>query len=350
MGFYQLNLSGTPIPFPTSTPVQGSYSPAELAGFLRYIVQPDDTLASIAAAYNVSAEDIMRANSMPDSTVYSGAQLVIPGVPRDMQIDGERGIVRVQMYEKPNGKQRTSYIFISAEDQSYYELQGNDLEPLQNVANRPIKIWGRLNIDNLDGPYAMPALEMEKFESLYPNLQFQILSGTQMMTEVNGAQIVLFTTGNTTYVQLDPSGGYPDGNYYDGADKVNLEVLQVPDESYAGYPAIRVFNSAPATNPINGEPIELNRSADTIEVMPDPYGNADSYILPNVTIDRVELVYFVSRPTYNRETMESLQTQKYIQPVWHFHGHDTNGDEIDILVQALQQEFLAPETVPLEGP
>lgn len=342
MGFYQLNLSGTPIPFPTPVPTQPEYSPAELAGFLKYTVKPNDTLEFIAATFNVSSEDIARANNMTDSTVNTGWQLVIPGVPGATRLDRARGMVRVQIYKKPNGTQRTHYMFFSEADQSVFELEGNNLEPLQDVANRPIEIWGNISIDKSGTAF----LEVEKFESLYPDLEFQILTGTQEIKEIQGMQVVLFTTGGTTYVQLVSTGGYPDGNYYEGAGEVKIEALQVPDETYAGYSAIRVFNNGPATNPVTGDPVELNRTTDTIMIMPDPFGDADHYIAPNMTIEKVELVYFVSNPTYQKNTMDPLQIERYIQPAWHFSGHYANGDEVDILIQALKQEFLSPELAP----
>ncbi len=46
-----------------------------------YIVQPDDTLGSIAARFNVSLNDLMAANNITDPNVISvGQQLVIPGL------------------------------------------------------------------------------------------------------------------------------------------------------------------------------------------------------------------------------------------------------------------------------
>lgn len=337
--FYQLNLNGAPVPFPTATPIQQSaYSSAELSGFPQYIVQSGDTLEQIAASYNVSVEDIMQANGLPDTQVAVDSMLIIPTT----RLEGDRGIVNVQIYQKPDGRQRTSYTFISERDQSYFQLRGDNLEPLQKMANRPIKIWGDLSGDETGTAF----LHVEKFEPLYPNLQFQILTGTQELKEIDGEEAVLFTTGGTTYMQLGPNGGYPDYNYFEDTEEVIIEVLQIPDETYAGYPAIRVFNSTPATDPISGEPIELQPSADTIEVLPDPFGNADHYIPPNVVIEKVELIYFVLDPTYYGEAVDPTQVKIYLQPAWYFQGHNENGDEVDILVQALKQEYLLPETEP----
>jgi hypothetical protein len=110
-----------------------------------------------------------------------------------------------------------------------------------------------------------------------------------------------------------------------------------------------VFNIGPALiNPKTGEPIEfeLPRTADQIEVWPDPYGNADQLIAPNIIIEKVELVYFASSPPYNEEAGEALPAENYIQPAWHFHGYNSNGDAIDFLIQALNPEYLLPDLAP----
>ena len=350
LGFYQLNLSGTPIPFPTATPVQpgSEYTAAELASFIRYTVQPDDTLGSIASAYNVSLSELNRVNNLTDENMIAvGWVLVIPGVPGPTRLDGEEGSMQVQIFAKPDGRQREAYTFISQKDQSYYQMEGDNLKPLQDVANRPIKIWGAIRYDETGAPF----LALEKFESLYPDLQFEVLTGTQQNTEINGNNAILFTTGGTTYIQMLPSGGYPDYSSYDGADEVHLEVLRIPDETYAGYPTLRVLNSGPATNPATGEQIELHRTTDKIEVHPDPYGNADTYVQPDVSIERVELVYLTNNPAYpDRSNPDAPAGQGYIQPAWHFQGRYSNGDVLDILVQALREEYLSPDLSPYVGP
>ncbi len=334
--FHQLNLSGTPVPFPTATPAQPSaYSSAELSAFPKYIVQPGDTLQKIAASYNVSAEDILQANGMSNPLIAVGSTLIIPTI----RLEGEHGVVNVQIFEKPDGRQRTSYTFATEKDHSYYELKGDNLEALQETANRPIKLWGDLSIDES----GMAFINVEKFESIYPDLQFQVFTGTQATKEINGQEAILFTTGDTTYIQLRPDGGYPDYNYYRSDEEVMLEVLQIPDETYAGYPAIRVFSMAPAFDPGTGKPTELQH-AGTIEVIPDPYGNADSYIPPDTIIDKVELMYYATDPAYYDPTLESAEI--YLQPVWYFQGHNANGDEVNIFIQALRQEYLLPETQP----
>jgi LysM repeat protein len=56
------------IPYPAPASAQSSaYSSAELSAFPVYIVQADDTLEKIAESYNVSPEEIIQANDMPNT-------------------------------------------------------------------------------------------------------------------------------------------------------------------------------------------------------------------------------------------------------------------------------------------
>ena len=45
-----------------------------------YIVQPGDTLWSIAVRFNVSLDDLMKVNNLTDSNLFAGQQLIIPGL------------------------------------------------------------------------------------------------------------------------------------------------------------------------------------------------------------------------------------------------------------------------------
>jgi LysM repeat protein len=335
-GFYKLNLSGTPIVFPTATPTGQGYTPEEIASFLRYPVQNGDTLSQIAAAYNVSVDDILQVNYLPDTIIYVGQILTIPGVPGPTRMDGEPGTLIVNLFVKPDGRQRATYSFMSQKEKIYYALTGDNLEALQRLNGMPIKVWGGISYDQ----YGMPSVSVEKFEEIYPGLQFQIRSGTQEMKDVNGESLVLFTSNGVTYVQMEQTGSYPDGNFLSDSEEILLEGLLVPNEAYAGYPAIRMFQIGQATIPATGERFEFPRSSSTLEPMPDPYGNADQYVNPDVVVELVELVYYSINPA-NQASIPEGDT--YVQPAWHFRGKFSNGNVFEVLIQALKQEYLSPE-------
>jgi LysM repeat protein len=81
-GFYKLNLSGTPVPFPTEHSTQGN---------AEYIVGENDTLSSIAANFGVSIDQLVEANNLPDADkVFLGQKLTIPGTQQTQPIIGQQ--------------------------------------------------------------------------------------------------------------------------------------------------------------------------------------------------------------------------------------------------------------------
>jgi len=68
-----LAFSATPASAQTPTPISPSTGPV-------YIVQEGDTLWAIAVLFDTGVGDIMTANNMPDTNIYVGNRLVIPGL------------------------------------------------------------------------------------------------------------------------------------------------------------------------------------------------------------------------------------------------------------------------------
>lgn len=341
-GFHKLNLSGEPMPFPTPIPAEEQYTPAELASFLKYPVQPGDTLGSIAEKFGVSVEELTRVNYIADSSSLTvGWVLTIPGVPGPTRLENARGTLQINLFIQEDGSQRAEYWFTAEADQSFYALEGEALEALQELVNRPIAVTGNIRI----GERGEMFLDVESFEPLYPGLQFQILKGAQEQSQINGNPVVLFASEGTTYIQLISTGVMPDQNYYQAdAGEILLEALVVPGETYAGYPAIRVFSSMPAINPVNGEPSELPIMADKLQPVPDPFAGGGPFQQPNLVIETVELAYYAPNANLIYTSPPGAFTpDMYAQPIWLFHGRYANGFEVDFAIQALRREFLSPE-------
>ena len=297
LGFYQLNLSGTPIPFPTLTPT------------------PSVTEA-----------------------------------PALTRLDGMRGMLNVNIYSNGDGTQRAEYGFIIDSPQTpYLFLEGNHLQDLQGYNNKPVEIWGAVDHTNENGT---PVVSVEKYEIPFPDLKPQILKGTEKSVELDGKNVVLFTAesgmayaeftpGCNDMIPMESMSGTKGSNT--GDKSILLEALAVPDLSFANYPGICVFSSASATQP-NGEPMEMTISSDQPNVMPEPPTLA--LHPPKLTIDKVELIYYVSNPNYQVNDPGASQREPYLQPVWHFHGRYETGDEFDVIVQALKRDFLSPDLAP----
>ena len=278
--FAKLNLNGTPVPWPTSTPVA---NPSE-----------------------------------PPTTVK--------------RIEGKRGNLSISLYEQTDGSKRTEYNFFSPDAQ--YILEGQGLEQLNNYHNRPVTIWGTVTAYN---QYQIPIVTVERFEIPYPDLKFQILRGTQKLVTINGQQVTLFKSQDgKSFVQMLPTGN-PDNSLIGvQGDLVEYEVLIVPDETFGVYPAMRVFGGGMITD----QPMTV--TADQPYVVPEPVPN--SVLAPALTIDSIELAYYTPNPQYASSFPDAMSP--YLQPVWRFHGHYSDGSEMEILIQALKPDFLLPEAAP----
>ncbi len=249
------------------------------------------------------------------------------------------GTLSVNIRFSEDGTERTEYVFIldsNLGDISYVALEGAGLEELLAQHNRPLKVWG--TVTHYD-QYGNAVLLVERYEVPYPNLQAQILHGKITAAEGDGEVVQLFITNDgITYAMLGSTGVAGEGGVKgDGSAEMQVEVLIIPGETYAGYPAIRVFVSALAFDG-QGNPFEMGMSSSEPNVFPEiPAAPENFYYV----IEKVELVYYIADQRYISADAEGLQP--YIQPVWRFTGHTSDGSVFIILVQALQENFLQPD-------
>jgi LysM repeat protein len=404
-GFYKLNLSGTPVPFPTTALQPGAGTTST-----EYIVKEGDTVASIASNFGVAVADLAQANGLNDQNLITvGQKLVIPvegsnaapfeytvvegdtcgsigkafnvsirsiiaennlsencviavgqvlkipgssSVPSlvGQRIEGIRGTLMVTIHKQVDGTERVECgLYPKPNGGPFYfaTLEGNDVQKLEAYHNRPVDIWGTVTGVDSNG---MPKVQVERYEIPYPDLQFQILTGTQKAVELEGERVALFTSPDgTSYVQLT-SNGFPDITMPapEGND-VLLQILAIPGESFGGYPALRVFDGVSAVNPKDGQPVEFTGSADQFNIIDESVQpGMENYVPPELTIESVELVYYAPDPRTRRQDVGSETI--YLQPAWRFYGHYSDGSEVEFLVQALKQEFLLPELEPYTGP
>jgi hypothetical protein len=193
-----------------------------------------------------------------------------------------------------------------------------------------------------------PILRVERYESPFPDLQIQLLQGTQKRTEVEGQPVILFTaTDGTTYAQM-LTYGIPDAMDIPGneGDEVILEALAIPGENFGGYPTLYVFGAGMAVNENNQQLGMAITANEPYEV--DEMASPGTFVGPTATIEKVELVCYIPNSRYTLFPQGS--NAEYIQPAWRFYGHYENGNEFEILIQALKQEYLLPELAPFTRP
>ena len=296
LGFYKINSSGTPVPLPTAVPT-----------------------------------------ALPPEQQPTG-----------QTIDGQRGLLNVTIYKQADGSQQVEYALVtwnSTNSYPYMILEG-DLQALQSYQNRPVDIWGTVDHINPDGT---PVIKVDRYAIPFPDLQFQVLKGTQKNVQLDGQPATLFTTdAGVTYVQQMPDGSIDQSEIGHEGDPVLIEALVIPGEALGGYQGVLVFSAQMAVSPKNGQSTELTITADQINVTEKPQATDSTVTIPpTATIEKVELVYFGSNPQYTTGTNTGYP---YLQPAWRFYGHYSNGDEFEVLIQALPDEYLLPDLAPFISP
>jgi hypothetical protein len=262
-------------------------------------------------------------------------------------IENQRGMLSIYRYKKADGSERMEYGFVTNDPNNpYMLLEGDNLQTLNTNQNRPLDVWG--TVDHLN-EYGIPVIRVTKYEIPFPDLQFQVLRGTEQSIDIDGKAALLFTTeGGKAFVQLAP-------NCYDiiGAESVVgtgqidesmlIEALIIPDLTYGGYPALCTFSTALATDPS----VELTVTADQLYVIEDSVPSDGSS--PNtMTIEKIELAYYT--PDMRYHLTDPAMEPPYLQPVWRFVGHYSNGDEFEFILQAVTDDFLLPERQTMDGP
>ncbi|MDQ2691439.1 MAG: LysM peptidoglycan-binding domain-containing protein [Chloroflexota bacterium] len=397
LGFYKLNLNGPPVPFHTSTPVpatsQGNVeyvikegdtiiSIAEAHGIGRtpekiieandwlreeqalavgkiliipvgtqpsfyglYSVQEGDTLIGIAQNFGTTVEELMRINNLTDAAIYIGQELSVPiPEPVEQPVQDLRGTLKIRINNRSDGTSVKEYELEVPQGTGFgfYTLEGSILSELDPYNALPVLITGTINTQG--------KLVVESYEIPYPDLQFQILKGTQRVEQIDGQGVVVFTTedGNS-YVEFMATNSIPNTTFIVGlqGDLIEQEVLIIPDETFGGYPVAHIYQGAIVQEGSQPMEIQGNRIYAYSETE-DPTMSSD-YAPRNLTIDHVELVYYVSNPYYQVNDPNYSQRSPYIEPAWHFRGRYDDGTAFDVLIQALKQEFLLPELAPKAG-
>jgi LysM repeat protein len=335
-GFYKLNLSGTPVPFPPA-------APAPNLGDGSYIVQEGDTLISIAETHGITVDELTQANGMTDTLIFVDQQLIIPGAQTEQIITDLRGLLSIIIHKKADGTQTTEYNIVgSSQDDTYFYnmLEGSGQDQLDAYNGLPITVSGTARIEN-----NLTIINVESYEIPYPDLQFQIVRGTQEVKEISGQYATIFTIeGGGSYIELMANSNHVNDTVVGvQGDIIQQEVLIIPDETLYGMPVVRLYQSSIIDS--NAAPMQI--TGNQPQVIDDgqvPEFPTEAYIPPTLTIEKVELMYYVTNPHWQVDHLDG--SPLYIQPVWRFYGHYDTGGEFEAIVQALKEEFLLPELAP----
>jgi hypothetical protein len=256
-----------------------------------------------------------------------------------------RGYLTVSIHNKSDGTSSKEYQLEAAQGTGgirIFTMEGPSLSELDAYNGLPILVTGKIDKTG--------KLIVDSYKIPYPDLHFQILNGAEKAEQLGGQTVVVFTAQDgKSYVEFLVTNDIPNDQSFAGVqgDLIQQEVLILPDESFGGLPVAHVYQRAIVQ--ANGP--ELQVQANQMQVFTpnnDPSAPID-FTQPNLTIDQVELVYFVSNPYYQVNDPNYDRRSPYIQPAWHFQGHYDDGSVFDVLIQALKQEFLLPELAPYSG-
>ncbi len=196
---------------------------SEPSGGPVYIIQPGDTLWDIAALFNVTVDDIVRANNLPGGDIYVGDRLIIPGLENvtgtlvtEIVLFGEtlRSLTR-QYGMDPAIMRRLNrlispteiyagYRLILVEQENRPNLTGRtSLDPggtlLELAVREGISPWTIAGINNLDGiGTSLP------YEVLYLPSGDSSTAGTGLPTAILSVDIdpLPTTQGATTQIKV----------------------------------------------------------------------------------------------------------------------------------------------------
>lgn len=346
LGFYKLNLSGAPVPFPSPTPrpATNSNNPTQFTGL--YTVKEGDTLSMIAQTFGTTVDALRQLNGLNDEGLIMVGQTLVVPVPEavEQKVEDLRGYLSISAHNKSDGTSSKEYHLDVPQDGGFrvYTMEGSMLGELDAYNGLPVLITGTVDTTG--------KLIVDRYKIPYPDLHFQILKGTQKAEQVDGQNVIVFTAEDgTSYVEYLATNTFPDDRSITGnqGDLIEQEVLLIPDEAFGGMPVAHVYQSSIVQD--GGPPMEPQASRIPIYNEGNEPGLPGDLTPANLTIDTVELAYFVSNPYYQVNDPNYSLRSTYVQPVWHFHGRYTDGSEFDALIQALKQDFLLPELVPNAG-
>lgn len=222
--------------------------------------------------------------------------------------------------------------------QSYrsYQLLGEDLQALDDLRQLHLRVWGTYT-QTEDG---LPAIDLQRSEKAYPEETIQAWMGDQVVVELGGRKVMLFTdTAGQQYVlfrSLTTPEEYLE-DFFEGA-RIILEGA-LTQETYEGLPVIREMGSRPAAGITDLDDYDIRAG----EVYEQPaYNDAiTDNMAGGINIGTAELAYFAYDLSHGGGGLPlSESPARFVQPVWRFSGTLADGRLVDILVQAVTDDYL----------
>ncbi len=350
-----------------------------------HVVQEDETLQKIADRYSVTVDALLAANDGLDASQISVGRLLFipepsqpvtepqaPGatstpIPASPSSPGGEfpfeigqqveitGVVHATIYVDVD-TQRT-VVNLSTLTLPSYPLIGPP-ELLEKIAEHHrlhVRVWGEVVAAGEEWRPMEHAIQVERFEKLWPEEWIEGFLGHLEMETLEGRQVVVFTDHETEQRYVIDRSLEVEDYWVQGRDAI-LDFEQIfvagvvrPGATFAGLPLLRLTSSQ------HGRETEAATSADefAVDVGPNIVNEADRLgeLEGDFVIDRVELAYYyepqlgyVVRSEDGPPPTPEPPTETVVQPVWVFYGHNAEGSvRFTAYVQAAVEELVRGE-------
>jgi hypothetical protein len=222
--------------------------------------------------------------------------------------------------------------------QSYrsYQLLGEDLQALDGLHQLHLRVWGTYT----QTEEGLPAIDLLRYEKAYPKETIQAWLGDRAVVDLGGRKVMLFTdTAGQQYVlfrSLTTPEEVPE-DFFEGS-RIILEGA-LTQETYAGLPVIREMGSRPAAGITDLDDYDIQAG----EIYEQPAYNDP--ITDNkaggINIGTAELAYFAYDLSHGGGGLPLDESPaRFVQPVWQFSGTLRDGRLVEVLVQAVTDEYL----------
>ncbi len=250
------------------------------------------------------------------------------------RFDGIQGNPYVTIFKNADGSTKlTAYMNLKQSTEwpggLSLNLTGDGLAGIEAYHQLPIKIWG--SVTEID--QSVPVITVERYEPVYPGIKAQAWLGTLELATLGEKPVLLFTDQSGTQYILNTSLESETKIPQSGMPYV-IEGVIYPNQTFEGYPVLTDFLMFGAQG-LNGLEDYKPQSL-TPMTMDGAMARNESR---TITIEQIEVVYYTSDLRYG-QSVDPTAPPVYAQPMWRFYGHYDDGDEFEILVQALTDEYL----------
>ncbi len=152
---------------------------------------------------------------MENATGGAEFQVVEPGTP----IEAISGTLTLQQNSYPDGTQETiTSVYLSDENQMpgnwELRLEGEGLQGIEDYNTLPVRVWGTVTGQL---PTGQPVVNVERYEPVYLDLQIEAWIGTWEVVNLEGKDVILFTSE-------------------DGSQFILASSLEFDPDEFVGYP------------------------------------------------------------------------------------------------------------------